>query len=110
MDTRDPAAMRGIGHTLTKTPLRAGEIVIVPVLAMLLPIRDLLKAGDDLQFLKVIYPDFKDIILKRDFSNFDARMQGRGYIKVLDKMFTLRLAYIRFLPSWPIPILKKPTR
>ena len=110
MDARDPAVMHGIRHTLTKMPLRDGEIVIIPVLSMLLPIRDTLKAGNDLQFLKVVYPDFRDGILKRDFSNFDARMQGRGYSNMLDKMFTLRLAYIRSLPPWPIPILKKPTR
>ena len=29
--------------------------MIVPVLTMLLPIRDMLKAGDDLQFLKIVY-------------------------------------------------------
>ncbi len=110
MDARNPAVMHGIRHTFTKMPLRDGEIVIIPVLSMLLPIRDILKAGNDLQFLKVVYPDFRDGILKRDFSNFDARMQGRGYSNMLDKMFTLRLAYIRFLPPWPIPILKKPTR
>ena len=110
MDARDPAVMNGIRHTLTRMPLRDGEIVIVPVLTMLLPIRDLLKAGGDLQFLKIVYPDFKNGILKRDFSNFDTRMRNRGYSNTLDKMFTLRLAYIRFLPPWPIPILKKPTR
>ena len=110
MDARDPAVMGGIRHTLTRMPLRDGEIVIILVLTMLLPICDMLKAGDDLQFLKIIYPDFKNGILKRDFSNFDARMQDRGYSNMLDKMFTLRLAYIRFLPPWPIPILKKPTR
>lgn len=109
MDARDPAVMNGIRHTLTRMPLRDGEIVIVPVLTMLLPIRDMLKAGDDPQFLKTVYPDFKNGILKRDFSNFDARMRSRGYSNMLDKMFTLRLAYIRFLPRWPIPILKKPT-
>lgn len=110
MDARDPAVMNGIRHTLTRMPLRDGEIVIVPVLTMLLSIRDLLKAGDDLQFLKIVYPDFKSGILKRDFSNFDARMRSRGYSNMLDKMFMLRLAYIRFLPPWPVPILKKPTR
>ena len=110
MDARDPAVMNGIRHTLTRMPLRDGEIVIVPVLTMLLPIRDVLKAGGDLQFLKTVYPYFKNGILKRDFSNFDTRMRNRGYSNTLDKMFTLRLAYIRFLPPWPVPILKKPIR
>ena len=110
MDARDPAVMGGIRHTLTRMPLRDGEIVIIPILTMLLPIRDMLKAGDDLQFLKIVYPDFKNGILKRDFGNFDAKMQVRGHNNTLDKMFTLRLAYIRFLPPWTIPILKKPTR
>lgn len=110
MDARDPAVMNGIRHTLTRMPLRDGEIVIVPVLAMLLPIRDLLKAESDLQFLKIVYPDFKNGILKRDFISFDTRMQTRGHKNTLDKMFTLRLAYIRFLPPWPIPTRIKPTR
>jgi hypothetical protein len=110
MEARDPAVMNGIRHTLTRMPLRNGEIVIVPVLTMLLPIRDMLKAGDDLQFLKTIHPDFKNGILKRNFSNFDAKMKTRGHNNTLDKMFTLRLAYIRFLPPWSIPIVKKPIR
>lgn len=110
MDARDPAVMNGIRHTLTRMPLRNGEIVIVPVLTMLLPIRDMLKSGGDLQFLKTVYPDFQNGILKRNFSNFDAKMQARGHNNTLEKMFTLRLAYIRFLPPRPVPILEKPIR
>ncbi len=103
-DARDPAMLPGIRHTLATIPLRPGEVVVVPVLAMLAPVRTSLKKRDDLRFFNTLYPMFREAIRTRNFDKFEAALRERGYDSPLNAMFTRRSeAYIRFLSPWRVP-------
>ena len=108
MDARDPAARNGIQHTLARMPLRNGEIVIIPVLTLLSPIRHGLKVKKDLQFLRIIYPHFKEGVLTKNWKNFATKMEQRGHGDLINE--AQRVAYIRYLPPWPIPVSNKVNR
>lgn len=108
MDAQDPVARNGIQHTLARMPLRNGEIVIIPVLTLLSPIRQGLKARKDLQFLSIIYPHFKEGVRTKNWKNFATKMEQRGHGDLINE--AQRVAYIRFLPPWTIPVSKTVNR
>ena len=108
MDAHDPAAQKGIQHTLARMPLREGEVVIIPVLTLLSTIRRGLKEKGDLQFLKILYPYFKEVVRTKNWGNFNMKMRERGHGDLIAG--SKRVAYIRFLSPWPIPISRQSNR
>ena len=102
LDARSPEAQNGIAHTRERMPLRPGEIVVIPVLTLLSKIRHGLKEEGDLQFLKILYPFFREGVKTQNWTNYHMKMQERGHGNLLEG--SNRVAYIRFLPPWPVPV------
>ena len=102
LDAWSAEAQKGIAHTRKRMPLREGEIVIIPVLTLLSSTRRGLKEKGDLQFLEILYPYFKEAVRTRNWTDFNRKMRERGHGNLLGG--SKRVAYIRFLPPWPIPI------
>ena len=102
LDARSPEAQKGIAHTLERMPLDPGEIVVIPVLTLLSPIRQGLKDKRDVQYLKTLFPYFREGVRTKNWANYHRKMQERGHGHLLDG--SNRVAYIRFLPPWPVPV------
>ena len=102
MDAWSAEAQEGIAHTRERMPLREGEIVVIPVLTLLSNTRQGLKENGDLRYLEILYPYFKEAVRTRNWTNFDRKMRERGHGNLLGG--SKHVAYIRFLPPWPIPI------
>lgn len=102
LDAWSAEAQKGIAHTRENMPLREGEIVIIPVLTLLSSTRRGLKEKGDIRFLKTLYPYFKEVVKTRDWGDFNRKMRERGHGDLLGG--SKRVAYIRYLSPWPIPV------
>ena len=102
LDAWSAEAQKGIAHTRENMPLREGEIVIIPVLTLLSSTRRGLKEKGDIRFLKTLYPYFKEAVLTRDWTDFNRKIRERGHGDLLGG--SKRVAYIRYLSPWPIPV------
>ena len=104
LDAWSAEAQKGIAHTRENMPLREGEIVVIPVLTLLSSTRRGLKEKGDIRFLKTLYPYFKEAVLTKDWTDFNRKMRERGHGDLLGG--SKRVAYIRYLSPWPIPVSK----
>ena len=102
LDAWSAEAQKGIAHTRERMPLREGEIVVIPVLTLLSKTRRGLREKGDLQFVKILYPYFKEAVRTRNWTNFDRKMRERGHGSLLGG--SKHVAYIRYLSPWPIPV------
>ena len=102
LDAWSAEAQKGIAHTRENMPLREGEIVVIPVLTLLSSTRRGLKEKGDIRFLKTLYPYFKEAVLTKDWTDFNRKMRERGHGDLLGG--SKRVAYIRYLSPWPIPV------
>ena len=102
LDAWSAEAQKGIAHTRENMPLREGEIVIIPVLTLLSSTRRGLKEKGDIRFLKTLYPYFKEAAKTRNWAEFNRKMRERGHGDLLGG--SKRVAYIRYVSPWPIPV------
>ena len=105
LDAWSTEAQEGIAHTRERLPLRAGEIVIIPVLTLLSNTRRDLKEKGDIHFVKILYPYFKEVVRTRNWTQFNRKMRERGHGDLLGG--SKHVAYIRFQSPWPIPVSRE---